>query len=59
VEAAEKSLAGATPSAIAFARAAELTLTGARGYEHNAFKLELAKQGIARALTLASTASMV
>jgi xanthine dehydrogenase YagS FAD-binding subunit len=53
-DAAEKSLVGATPSAAAFSKAADLVLTGAKGYEHNTFKIELAKQGIVRALTLAA-----
>ena len=51
---AERSLAGATPSPEAFKKAADIALTGARGYEHNAFKIELARQSIVRALTLAS-----
>jgi xanthine dehydrogenase YagS FAD-binding subunit len=34
--------------------AAEILLQRANGYEHNAFKIELAKQGVVRALTLAS-----
>ncbi len=51
---AEKSLIGATPSPAAFSKAADLALTGAKGYDHNAFKIELAKQGIVRALTLAA-----
>jgi xanthine dehydrogenase YagS FAD-binding subunit len=52
-EAAEKSLTGATPSPEVFRKAADLVLTDAKSYEHNAFKIELAKQGIVRALTLA------
>lgn len=51
---AEKSLAGAAPSPEAFVKAADLALAGAKGYEHNAFKIELAKQAVVRALTLAS-----
>jgi xanthine dehydrogenase YagS FAD-binding subunit len=51
---AEQSLAGQTPSPAAFRKAADIALTGARGYEHNAFKIELAKQSIVRALTLAA-----
>ena len=51
---AEKSLAGATASPEAFQKAAGIALTGAKGYEHNAFKIELAKQSIVRALTLAA-----
>jgi xanthine dehydrogenase YagS FAD-binding subunit len=54
VAAAEKSLAGAAPGPDAFGKAAELTLAGAKGYEHNAFKIEMAKQAIVRALTLAA-----
>ncbi len=52
---AEKSLAGQSPSPEAFAKAAGIALQGAHGYEHNAFKIEMAKQGIVRALTIAST----
>ena len=51
---AEKSLVGATPSPEAFAKAADIALTGAKGYEHNAFKIQLAKQTVVRALTLAA-----
>jgi len=51
---AEKSLAGATPGKEAFAKAADIALAGAKGYEHNAFKIELAKQSIVRAFTLAA-----
>jgi xanthine dehydrogenase YagS FAD-binding subunit len=52
--AAEKSLAGATPSPDVFRKAADLALAGAKGYEHNTFKIELARQNIVRALTLAA-----
>jgi xanthine dehydrogenase YagS FAD-binding subunit len=51
---AERSLAGATPGPGAFKKAAELAVAGAHPYEHNAFKIELAKQSIVRALTLAA-----
>jgi xanthine dehydrogenase YagS FAD-binding subunit len=51
---AEKSLLGATPGPEAFKKAADIALTGAKGYEHNAFKIELAKLSIVRALTLAA-----
>ncbi len=51
---AEKSLAGANPSPEAFKKAAEIALAGAKSYEHNAFKIELAKQSIVRALTMAA-----
>jgi len=51
---AEKSLSGATPGPEAFKKAADLAVAGAKPYEHNAFKIELAKQSIVRALTLAA-----
>jgi len=54
---AEQALTNKTPSADAFRKAADLALAGAKPYEHNAFKLELAKQGIVRALTLAAAGS--
>jgi xanthine dehydrogenase YagS FAD-binding subunit len=51
---AERSLVGATAGPESFKKAADLALAGARPYEHNAFKIELAKQSIVRALTLAA-----
>lgn len=51
---AESALAGKTASPEVFGRAADLLLRGAHGYEYNQFKIELAKQSIVRALTLAS-----
>ncbi len=51
---AEQSLAGASAGPDAFRKAADLALAGAKGYEHNTFKIELAKESIVRALTLAS-----
>jgi xanthine dehydrogenase YagS FAD-binding subunit len=42
----------ATPET--FRKAADLALAGAHGYEHNTFKIELAKQSMVRALTLAA-----
>jgi xanthine dehydrogenase YagS FAD-binding subunit len=51
---AERALAGATPSPATFRKAADIALTGAKGYRHNAFKIELAKQSIVRALTIAA-----
>jgi xanthine dehydrogenase YagS FAD-binding subunit len=51
---AEKALIGKPPGPEAFQRAAEILLRDAKGYEHNAFKVEMAKQGVVRALTLAS-----
>lgn len=37
-----------------FRAAADLLLRGAKGYEHNTFKIELAKQNVVRALTVAA-----
>ena len=51
---AEHALAGKTATRETFQRAAELAVAGAKPYEHNAFKVELAKQSIVRALTQAS-----
>lgn len=51
---AERALAGQTPGPDVFRKAAEITLTGAKGYKDNAFKFELAKQSIVRSLTLAA-----
>jgi xanthine dehydrogenase YagS FAD-binding subunit len=51
---AEKALVGKAASPEAFHQAADLLLRNAKGYEHNTFKIEMAKQGIVRALTLAS-----
>jgi xanthine dehydrogenase YagS FAD-binding subunit len=51
---AEKFLVGTVVSPDAFRKAADLALAGAKPYEHNAFKVELARQSIVRALTLAA-----
>jgi xanthine dehydrogenase YagS FAD-binding subunit len=51
---AERILVDKPAGAENFTQAAEILLQGAKGYEHNAFKIELAKQGVVRALTLAS-----
>lgn len=51
---AEKSLEGSAPEQEILRKAAELALAGAKSYQHNAFKIELAKQSIVRALTLAA-----
>jgi len=51
---AEQSLAGAPANRQSFEKAAGLALNGAKGYEHNAFKIQLAKQSILRALTSAA-----
>ena len=51
---AEQALVGKPASPDTFKQAANILLRGAKGYEHNTFKIELAKQGVVRALTLAS-----
>jgi xanthine dehydrogenase YagS FAD-binding subunit len=51
---AEAALTGKPANAETFKRAADILLEGAKGYEHNAFKIELARNGIVRALTLAA-----
>ena len=51
---AERILAGAPPEEPVFRRAAEAAMQGAWGYEHNTFKIELARRAILRALTLAA-----
>ena len=50
---AEKALVGAEMSVKVFAAAANQALTGARPYSQNAFKVELAKRSIIRALSSA------
>jgi xanthine dehydrogenase YagS FAD-binding subunit len=47
---AEAAIEGRAPHAEAFAKAAAILLEGAVGYEHNAFKIELARRAIPRAL---------
>jgi xanthine dehydrogenase YagS FAD-binding subunit len=51
---AETALIGKPANAESFGQAADILLQGAKGYEHNAFKIELARKGIVRALTLAA-----
>ena len=51
---AEAALAGATPGRDAYTRAAEAALAAARPSGDNAFKIELARRIIVRALTLAA-----
>jgi xanthine dehydrogenase YagS FAD-binding subunit len=51
---AERFLVGTVATPDAFKKAADIALAGAKGYEHNTFKIELAKQSIVRALTLAT-----
>lgn len=51
---AEKSLIGFPATAETFRNAADLAVAGAKTYQYNAFKVELAKTSIVRALTLAA-----
>ena len=51
---AEHALVGQPATPETFAKAADLAVRGAKGYEHNQFKVELAKQSVARGLTLAA-----
>lgn len=53
-EPAEAALVGQAADAVAFARAADILLDGAQGREHNAFKIDLARRGVIRALTQAA-----
>jgi xanthine dehydrogenase YagS FAD-binding subunit len=53
-EAAERAMVGKPATEDTFKAAAEAALQGAKGYEHNAFKIELAKSCIVRAFTLAA-----
>ena len=50
---AEKLLKGKKPTQESLRAAADAELEGAKGYEHNAFKIELAKRSIVRALRTA------
>ena len=51
---AEAALQGQPANATTFARAAQVLLKDARGYEHNSFKIDLAQRCIVRALTQAA-----
>jgi xanthine dehydrogenase YagS FAD-binding subunit len=51
---AEAALPGQPANAATFARAADVLLRDARGYEHNSFKIDLARRCIVRALTQAA-----
>ena len=51
---AEATLRGQPANATTFARAADVLLRDAKGYEHNAFKIPLARRCIVRALTQAA-----
>jgi xanthine dehydrogenase YagS FAD-binding subunit len=52
--AAEAALHGERADQAAFTRAADTLLRGARGYTHNAFKIDLAHRAVIRALTQAA-----
>jgi xanthine dehydrogenase YagS FAD-binding subunit len=54
---AEAVLRGQAPTQAVFTRAAHLLLRNAKGYEHNAFKIDLARRGIVRTLTQAARAT--
>jgi xanthine dehydrogenase YagS FAD-binding subunit len=51
---AEAALHGQPANAATFARAADVLLREARGYEHNTFKIDLARRCLVRALTQAA-----
>jgi xanthine dehydrogenase YagS FAD-binding subunit len=51
---AEAALRGQAASQPTYTRAAELLLHDAKGFEHNAFKIDLARRAIVRALTQAA-----
>jgi xanthine dehydrogenase YagS FAD-binding subunit len=53
VESAENALVGKSLSSGNFARAADLAILGAKTYPHNSFKVELVRQSIMRALSVA------
>jgi len=48
---AEEILVGSSATEETFRQAAETALQGSLGYQHNNFKIELAKRAIVRALT--------
>ena len=51
---AEAALRGQTADQSTFTRAADILLRDAKGFEHNAFKIDLARRAIVRALTQAA-----
>jgi xanthine dehydrogenase YagS FAD-binding subunit len=55
--AAEAALKGLPPDAENFHRAADVLLRDAKGFEHNTFKIDLARRGIVRALSHAAQAT--
>ena len=54
---AEAALRGKTADRASFAQAADIMLRDAKGFAHNAFKIDLARRAIVRALTQAATAT--
>jgi xanthine dehydrogenase YagS FAD-binding subunit len=52
--AAEAALRGQAPDQATFTHAADILLRDAKGFEHNAFKIDLARRAIVRALTQAA-----
>jgi xanthine dehydrogenase YagS FAD-binding subunit len=52
--AAETALRGQAGNSAVFAQAADVLLRDAKGYEHNSFKIDLARRAIVRALTQAA-----
>ncbi|HZJ46012.1 MAG TPA: xanthine dehydrogenase family protein subunit M [Pyrinomonadaceae bacterium] len=54
VKEAEAVLTGNRPDERTLRRAAEAAMQGARGYQHNRFKIELGKRAIVRAVTVAT-----
>jgi xanthine dehydrogenase YagS FAD-binding subunit len=56
-EAAETALRGQPANQASFAAAADLLLRDSKGYAHNAFKIDLARRAIIRALTQAARAT--
>ena len=52
--AAEAALCGQAPDPATFGRAADVLLRDAKGFAHNAFKIDLARRAIVRALTQAA-----
>jgi xanthine dehydrogenase YagS FAD-binding subunit len=54
---AEAVLSGGPPNERTFTQAADLVLRGAKGFEHNTFKIELARRAIVRALSQAARGS--
>ena len=55
--AAEAALKGQAPNETNFHRAADIVLRDAKAFAHNAFKIDLARRGIVRALTQAAQAT--